>query len=187
MKIGIDIDDTLTDSTTVVREYVKKYDKDYCDDQRLVNSVEKIIRGFIGDEIIDKFFSEKSIEMSSKVQIRENAKEVIDKLRSEGNQIYIITARSDNYYKNAQEFCKNYLKEHNINYDKLIVGQMYKIETCINEGIDLMIDDAVDTCEALNKKGIKSILFTSELNKDKNTDCNRVSNWLELYDYINNM
>ena len=39
----------------------------------------------------------------------------------------------------------------------------------------------------LNKEGIKSILFTSEINKDKETHVKRVSNWLELYDVIHNL
>lgn len=187
MRIGIDIDDTMTDSTKVVREYINKYDECYCDDKHLINNLESIIRGFLVDETTKNFFQDHSLEMAYDIKIKDNVKYIIDKLRDEGNEIYIITARSDKFYRNAQELCKDYLKKHDINYDKLITSQTFKVETCKNENIDLMIDDAIDTVENVNKEGIKSILFTSEINKDKETHVKRVSNWLELYDVIHNL
>ena len=187
MRIGIDIDDTMTDSTKVVREYIKKYDKYYCNDKHLINNLESIIRGFLADEDTKRFFQDHSLEMGNDILLKDNVKETIDKLKEDGYEIYIITARSNKFYKDAQGFCEEYLKKYNIKYDKLITAQTYKVETCINEKIDLMIDDAVDTVEDLNNKGIKSILFTSELNQNKKTSAKRVSNWLELYNEIHNL
>ena len=184
MRIGIDIDDTITNSTKVVKEYVHKYDSYYSNSHKLIDGLEDIIRGFLNDDDIQRFFKDHAKEIGNDIEIKENAKEIIDKLRNEGNEIYIITARSDKFYDNSQQFCEEYLKNHNINYDKLITHQTYKIETCRNEHIDLMIDDAIDTVENLQKEGIKSILFNSEINKDKQTNVKRVNNWLEVYDYI---
>ena len=187
MRIGIDIDDTITNSCEVVEYYINKYDSDYSDNQHLIKNLGNILRGFLADEITQKFFLDHSKEMGMKIQIKENAKEVIDKLREEGNEVIIITARSNKFYQNAQEFCEEYLRVNNINYDKLVTGQTFKLDACINENIDLMIDDAVDTVEAINNYGIKTILFNSKLNKDKETSIKRVSNWLELYNEIHNL
>lgn len=187
MNIAIDIDDTLTDSTKVIRDFINRYDSDYCDDGHLIKNLGSIIRGFLIDEDTKRFFNDHAIEMGNAIKIKEDAKEVIDKLRTEGNKIIIITARSDNFYEDAQKFCEEYLKRNNINYDKLITHQTYKIEACKRENIDLMIDDAIDTCEELMKEGIKTILFNSELNNGKETSIKRVFNWNELYDYIHNL
>ena len=186
MNIAIDIDDTLTNSSDVISKYVHKYDSTYCNDGHLIDNIESIIRGFLIDEETKKFFNDFALEMGNLITIKDNAKEVIDKLRSEGNRIIIITARSDNFYEDAQKFCEEYLKKHNINYDKLLTHQTYKLEACKRENIDLMIDDAIDTCESLMDEGIKTVLFNSNLNKNKKTNVKRVDNWLELYDYIHN-
>ncbi len=185
MTIGIDIDDTITNSTQKVKEYLEKYDSDY--GNQLLNNLEEIIRGFLIDDMTKKFFNDFAETMGNEIEVKENAREVIDKLRSEGNRIIIVTARSNNFYKDAQKFCEEYLKRNNINYDKLITSQTYKIECCRNENIDLMIDDAIDTVENLNKEGIKSILFNSDINKSKETNVKRVNDWLEVYYYIHNL
>ena len=100
------------------------------------------------------------------------------------NEIYIITARSNKFYKNAYEFCNNYLNKNEIYFDKLIIGQNHKLNVCKDENILLMIDDSIDTCEKLEDNGINSLVFNSIVNSEKNTNCNRVNNWLEVYDYI---
>ncbi len=187
MNIGIDIDDTITNSSEVVKEYCYKYDSAYCTDNRLIKSFERIIRGFLDDDVVKRFFNDHARNIGNDIKIKENAKEVIDKLRSKGNKIFIITARSDKFYENAQKFCEEYLKRNNINYDKLITGQTFKIETCKNEKIDLMIDDAIDTCEELAREGIKTILFNSEININKETSVKRVDNWNQLYNEIQNL
>ncbi len=50
-----------------------------------------------------------------------------------------------------------------------------------------MIDDAIDTCEDVRKLGMNSLVFNSEINKDRNTICDRVSSSKEIYNYIHNM
>ena len=55
-KIGIDIDDTITDSSSLVKEYVEKYDEYYSDCQILKNRMQDIMRGFFNHEAIVKFY-----------------------------------------------------------------------------------------------------------------------------------
>ena len=53
-----------------------------------------------------------------------------------------------------------------------------------------MIDDGVDTCDDLNKNGIKALLYTTDVNKDIKTISKRVNSWTEVYnkiqDYLKN-
>ena len=145
------------------------------------------MRGTLKDKTLSLFFQNHSIEISNHIKLKKDAKKVINKLHDEGHEIIIITARSDNYYKDAQEYCSNYLKKNGIHYDKLITAKVYKDKLCKNEHIDLMIDDAIDTCESVEKMGMKGLVFNSEINRNKQTICNRVNNWAEVYDYINNL
>jgi uncharacterized HAD superfamily protein len=46
--------------------------------------------------------------------------------------------------------------------------------------IDLFIDDSVEHCEDVNKVGVRSIVFTSRVNKETPTNIERVNDWLEL-------
>ena len=49
-----------------------------------------------------------------------------------------------------------------------------------------MFDDGIDTIESLNKSNIKGAVFTSRLNKERETSSDRVNSWNELYNYIQN-
>lgn len=180
MNIGIDIDDTITNSTEVIREYVIKYDTEYSNSKELVNNLNKIVRGFKGSNIIERFFIDHCLEMMGKVKVKEHASEVISNLRKNGNKVFIITARSDKYYGDTTKYIQDYLGKNNIDYDVIIHSQVHKLKACQDNKIDIMFDDAVDTCDTLNKNGIKAYLFTSEINKDLPTISPRVDSWYDV-------
>ena len=50
MRIGIDIDDTTTNSTKTVREYIEKYGNNYCDDNYMIKNIDIILRGFFEND-----------------------------------------------------------------------------------------------------------------------------------------
>lgn len=181
MNIGIDIDDTLTNTNEASEEYVLKYEREH---PNIKLDHYKLIRGKLDTPELKKFFSENVRSICDNVSIKENAKKIIDKLRNEGNKIYFITARSNTYFNDAYKYVEDYLKKNDINYDKIITSHTYKVQICKDEEIDFMFDDGIDTIESLNKNNIKGAVFTSRLNKDIETSSDRVSSWLELYDYI---
>ncbi len=183
-KIAIDIDDTITNSSKVIRKYAMLYQDKYTNDKILTKKLDEVLRGIFNDDAIKEFFKEYACEMANKCKIKFNAKKVINKLHKQGHQIYIVTARSDNYYIDSYNFCKNYLDKKKIKYDKLITSQLYKVKVCQEESIDIMIDDAVDTCDSLNNVGIKAFLYNSKLNKNKKTISTRVNSWNEVYKQI---
>lgn len=180
LTIGIDIDDTITNSNRVVRYYINKYSKD----KELIANVEGVIRGNYVSEGTKTFYRKHSELIGNKIKVKKNAREVIKKLHDEGHKIIIVTARDNNYYTDAYKFSYEYLTKNGIVFDKLITAQPYKKEICIKEKIDIMIDDAVDTVDSIHEVGIKTILFDSSINKNKKTKSKRLNNWKDIYNYI---
>ena len=186
MNIGIDIDNTITCSIETILEYLEIFKKDYLKDGNLEDVFMEFINGSIHNPIVRSFYHNNCLDMASKFELKENAKEIIDKLHEEGNRIVIITARSDENYIDAYKYCEDYLKDKKIYYDKLIVAQQTKVQACIDEQIDIMIDDSIDICEEARAVNVNSLVFNSKVNQHRVTNLPRVSTWKEAYEYIQN-
>ena len=181
MKIGIDIDDVLTNTSQKLKEYLEKYEKSGDGKKYIV----EIMRGEAPTQNIKDFFKNYSSEIFKNATLKSNAKEVIDNLIKNGNQIIFITSRGEKLFPNSEKITLEYLKNNNINYSNIIFNSMEKQYDCVNNNIDIMIDDSVKNCELVSNVGIKTIVYTSEVNKNINTSIERVENWIELNDKIN--
>ena len=107
-------------------------------------------------------------------------KEVIDYLKAQGHELYIITARG-RYGKRQISLTKRRLVKERIKVDGYCFSQIDKVNTCKMLGIDLMIDDGYEVVESLSKSGIKCFQFIAdrtELVKNKNVE--PVYNWGEI-------
>lgn len=187
MKIGIDIDDTITNSSKVFIKYAKKY-----------NEKNKIIYKINTNELNQaKAFgwSTKNQQEFKKIYLKEilekatpnkNAVKIIKELKNNKNEIYFITARSDAEVPNMYEFTKAWLTKNHIPFDKLIVNCVNKANECQKEEIDIFIDDNYDMCEEVNKKmKIQVMLYTTTYNKKYiNLPFKRVNNWQEIKNTI---
>ena len=122
-------------------------------------------------------------EVLVNAKAKENASEVLQKLKQEGNEIIIITARTEKAYNEPYETSYKFLVHNNIPFDKLLVGKLNKGQACKEEGIDIFIDDNLDNCYNIKKYGIDVILYDSPLNQDNN-DFKRVKNFNELYEIL---
>ena len=69
-------------------------------------------------------------------------------------------------------------------FDKLIVGSIDKGKACVENKIDVFIDDHVDFCEGVAKTTTKVLIFNSPDNQQK-TKYKRVYDWNEVYREIN--
>ena len=179
--IGIDIDDTITNSNKVIRHYINKFSND----DELKNNVEGIIRGNYVSDGTKKFYKKNSEKIGNAIKIKKHAREIIKQLHDDGHKIIIVTARDNNYYDDAYKFSYEYLTKNGIVFDKLFTAQTYKTKLCIREKVDIMIDDSVDIVDDTQSVGIKSILFDSSINKNKKSKAKRLNNWIEVYKYIN--
>ena len=153
MRIGIDIDGVLTDVERWQLDYGSKfYYERY--QKEIVNfegyDTNQIFN--VDDKLDEEFWREYFKEYSLNVEARKFANEVIDKLKQDGNEIYIITARGSFLSHSAdvmsveenQQIVLNWLKNNNINYDKIIFSPEDKLNICKENKIDLMIEDKVD-------------------------------------------
>ncbi|MGN1352840.1 MAG: hypothetical protein ACI4WF_02100, partial [Bacilli bacterium] len=104
MKIGIDLDDTLTDIQDDLLNLAFKYDKTLRG-KGIIN----FDKPFIGEkfdwssEERDYFFKNYRLEVVKKARLRTNALETLNELKRRGYEIVIITARSDKYYSDPYQ------------------------------------------------------------------------------------
>lgn len=185
MNIGIDIDDTINNLHDILikkgTEFNKKEnikyeikDNEWCWD-----------KAFGWDDLTAKKFLNENIENAYlNAGIKENASEVINKLHAEGNKIIIITSRGEDHCPNAYKISETWLKGKNVQFDKLIVGSIDKGKACVENKIDVFIDDHVDFCEGVAKTTTKVLMFNSPYNQQE-TKYKRVYDWNEVYREIN--
>ena len=190
MNIGIDIDNTITEikeENNAAYEYaiklgknIKNADNPFEDIKKNGDTYKKKFQ-FSYDEL--KYFL-KNIqeEITNNAKPRDNAVEIINRLRKEGHKIFIITARDSEFHDDPYLLSKNWLDKNNIEYDKIIVNAREKGTVCKNENVDLFIDDQLNNCLDVLTKGIKVIRISDEISKNK--DIIDLKNWNEIYDYI---
>ena len=177
--IGIDIDDTITNTNCLVRRYFRN-----SKDKELIDNMDDIIKGFYVNEKTVEFYKSLNGVFLNQVKLKKDVVEVIDQLHSIGYKIIFITARNDEYYGDAYKMCSNFLEKNGIKYDKLIVDCTYKTKILKEEKIDILIDDVIDIIDEAKDIGVDSILVSSSLNRGKKTKGKRVNNWNEIYKYI---
>ena len=196
MRIGIDIDGVLTDVERWQLDYGSKfyyerYQKEIVDFEGY--DTNQIFN--VDDKLDEEFWREYFKEYSLNVEARKFANEVIDKLKQEGNEIYIITARGSFLSHSAdvmsveenQQIVLNWLKNHHINYDKIIFSPEDKLDICKENKIDLMIEDKVDNINKISKI-IPVICFHAGYSKNcKNSNIIRCYSWYDIYSKINKL
>lgn len=184
MRIGIDIDDTICDSWNTIIPIISDYFK--INEQEIRNS-DKAYFEVLNCSLDEwyKFVREKFELLAPYFELKENAVNIINKLKEEGNKIIFVTARSNNGYSDPYKISYDYLTINNIKFDKLIVNGYDKGKICKQESIDLFIDDNINNCQNISSYGIDILLFDANFNRKCN-DFKRVYNWNEVYEYIKN-
>lgn len=180
MRIGIDVDDTITETWKYVKpHFSKKFNID-------LQTLDKYSYSKGLSCSLDEYYAffRKSIQQYlPNVPIKKDVGKYINKLRKNGHEIYFITARSEHDMDNPYEVTKNYLDKNKIQYDHILVGCSEKDKIALENNIDLFIDDSVKNCTKVNNVGIKVILFSATYN-EYCIDFEKVQNWEELYNLI---
>ena len=180
MVIGIDIDDTITNSSELIMEYARSFFK--LDDINLINNILNAPK--IEGQLLE-FYSKYLPEMIEKYTVKDNAVEVINRLKDKGYKIVIITARGYTVtHDNLDVITIEYFSKHGIHADEIIFKTVNKRDVCIEKNIRVLVDDSIKTLESLKDTEIEPILFDSIINKDTSTDIKRVYSWLELEEQI---
>lgn len=184
MNIGIDIDDTINNLHDILikkgTEFNKKENIKFD-----INSNQWHWDKAFGwnDQIAKKFLDENIENAYLNAGIKENAAEVINRLHTEGNKIIIITSRGAEHLKNAYEISEKWLRDNNVYFDKLITGATDKSIYCIENDIDVFVEDLAENCRGVSKTKAKVFIFNSPYNQAE-TEFKRVYNWAEVYKEI---
>ena len=188
MIIGIDIDDTITDTYEVMINYAQKYTIDVLKREPILKDgncnthfyTQYLLDWKDGEDLgFLKGYYEKIL---NEVKPKTLAVEYLKKLHDEGNKIVLITARWVTDEFDVVEATQNWIKRNNIPCDKLIVNAENKLIAAKQENIDIFIDDSFKNCKMVSEGGIKTYLMDTRTNKgliDENIE--RVCSWPHLY------
>jgi len=188
MIIGIDIDDTISDTTEVMFNCCQKYITEELKREPVVEEEAKYTHHFI--EVIhglsreqkEDFFKKYYEYIVDNVIPKTCSVEYLKKLKEEGNKIVLITARFEIKEFDVIEATKRWLQKYEIPYDETVFNAESKIEAAKNANIDVFIDDSYKNCEDMSKNGIKAFLMDSRGNRGLETKgFERVYSWPHLY------
>ena len=191
MKIGIDIDNVISNFNEVLLNEFLNHDKKLRN-TGIINNDVYITRGMFdwSKEELDEFYYNNIERIAKSLNVLENAPEYIRKLKEEGNEIYIISGRDNGEYSDPYKMTFDWLNKYNIVYDKLILNNAYnsleKAKICLENDIDIMIDDSTRILIEVDNSGIIALLMDTPYNRKEN-DLKRVHNWKEIYEFITSL
>ena len=188
MNIGIDIDGVITDIEPYVFECGAKLLYEKGRSLENINKEKYETYEIYGWDRHDEheFWDQYMIEYYKNAPIRIYAAEIIKKLKEQGHNIYIITARGiseQDIYSYLKDITKEWLKENEIYYDELFFEKDKK--KIIQEyGIELMIEDYAENIKKLENE-CDILVFDCIYNKEI-TNHKRVNSWYEILYLIEN-
>lgn len=189
MRIGIDIDNTITHTRESIIDYAVKFNGASNIDADVIPKGYTMEECFGWDEELTHcFFDTYLTTIYENVLPKADAIDVINYLNQD-NSIFLITARNK-FYPRIEEITLNWLRKQGLQYDELIMNSTdnmhhcSKLGLCMQYELDLMIEDHHDISLEICRH-IPVLMFDYPYNahiNDKNIT--RVSNWLEVRDII---
>ena len=164
MNIGIDIDNTLTNTSIVSNALVRE---------------DKLYHGVLDYHDLSKeeakdFLSKYLEQVVWDIDIKEDALEVLKYWKNKGYKLIFITARGVEETNNKSNIKSIYLT---------ILYFISKGITCKKYNLDLFIDDKERVLDDVKNAGIKTLRITD----DKESKHDIVHNWQEIKDYVDSL
>ena len=191
MNIGIDIDGVLIDFESFSTNYGSKM----CIDEgwKLEIDIQQYWENKKynwSKEQEEKFWNKYLAHYVENSEVRKFAPEIIEKLKKQGDNIYIITARNEDglpkeKYGQMQDMTKKWLDKNNIKYDKIIFSSdNEKVNECIKNNIDIMIEDSPKNILSIALK--KPVIKYECIYNQNITGPNIITaySWYQIYDII---
>ena len=189
VKIGIDIDDTTFLTVKSMLKYDDQYEEEISgiptnrDSFGLIKNryYLKVLYGW-DDTTKFAFFQKYYKNVLEECELLPDADKVIQQFKEKGDTIHFITARLMNIGGcNTEKITKRSLADFHIPYDSLDLHINDKLAFFQEQGIELCIEDSYETCRQLTDHGIKSILMTTKMNCEIDSqEIVRVNNWKEI-------
>lgn len=192
MNIGIDIDNTITNTREIILDYVRKFDQENHLNTKIDLSQYSLEESLRWDaELLHRFLKTYLADIYTHVKPKPHAIEVIKDLH-QYHSIILITSRNQRDLS-ITESTLEWLSRHRLTYDKLIMNNtenmhhFSKLSACLENDIDLMIEDHHDLSLELSEK-IPVLMFDYPYNNHLDvTNIKRVQDWLEVKSIIKNL
>ncbi|MDF9406912.1 MAG: 5' nucleotidase, deoxy (Pyrimidine), cytosolic type C protein (NT5C) [Pelotomaculum sp. PtaB.Bin013] len=177
MRVGVDIDGVLADSLPLwVRELNRYFNKNkQVEEIHLYN----IIQTFeITATELKAFIEQKGRFLMSAACPVKGAAHYLSMIKKY-HHICIVTARREAYKQETQAW----LRRHGMLYDELVLlGSYKKDETCLEKGLDVMVEDTLEVGLELSAAGIPVILMDAPYNRGNLPGLiYRKHSWFEIY------
>ena len=190
LKVGIDLDGVVFDSETTFRTYEELYDIDELKGNNLISREEPKFqtRYNWNNEEQKRFIEKYFLEVSKNSSLMSGFKIIYEKLKQLDLELIVITARGG-YILEMKDDAIRILNENNITFDKYYWSQSDKLDICLKENIDIMIDDDYRIITKLASNEIKTLYFrdTNMKKLEENNFIKEVNNWGDIYRYFVNI
>lgn len=188
MVIGIDIDDTISDTCEVMLNYAQEYTIDVLKREPILESkscnnhfyIQYLHNWKEGEDI---GFLECAYEkIITEAKPKTLAVKYLKKLHDEGNKIILITARWEAKNFDVKKTTEKWIEANDVPCDKLILNAENKLIAAKQENLDIFIDDSFSNCQMVSSSGIKTFLMDTRFNVGLNDEkIERVFSWPHLY------
>lgn len=178
MRIGVDIDGVVADSYSYwLGELNKHYDKDI----KAIYQYEMHLIFDVPWEDMNKFFNDNVERLFIGPSPMPGARHGLELLQQE-HEIVLVTARREV----EEEITLRWLKLHQIPYNQLfVVGDRSKAEICLEQVIDIFIEDYAVNAKLIAEVGCPVLLFDAPYNRvDLPKGVQRCYNWGQVVQKI---
>lgn len=188
MKIGIDLDGVLFDSEKLFRTYCEIYDIEELKRNSIEDNKKLMFqeRYSWSKEEKEKFFEKYLEEIMMSANFMPGARKVLGLLKKEGHELIVITARGTGNPKSIG-YTKTIFRQNNMKFfDKYCWASKNKAKVCIEEKVDLMIDDSPENCKKIAQNNI-NVIYLKDAPSYEIEDSKYLKtlyNWGEIYRYI---
>lgn len=189
MIIGIDIDNTITHTTEMILHYAQMFGR-----EQGLNTTPDLRYYYLEDvlgwdkRVADDFLDNYLGRIYTNMRPKDQAVEVIGELKKQ-HELILITSRNRKFPA-VEEVTKNWLKQHGVQYDRLILNQtsnmhfFSKLDVCQENGVEVMIEDHYELVSEISPH-LPVIMFEYPYNQHlKNDNIIPVNHWREVAGWL---
>ena len=178
MRIGLSLDDTICRTSEIFRNRIETFASNHH-----LNPLDIMNDDYLKNEYFDEYLE----DIYTNVEVKKNVGDIIKRLRSKGNKIYIITARNNKdskKIKDVEKLTQDWLERNHIEVDELITSsdKDQRVSTCKIHKIDLMIENNPYNYKLITQAGTECLLFDDQ-GKYQLKD-HYMSTWNDIETYI---
>ena len=192
MNIGIDIDDTISQSFEQIFANSQRFDIEVVGGTGEPKNYGKIDNHNYIETMyphwtkkhFELFWSTYFMGVLTKAKPKDYAPEIIHKLKQDGNRIILITSRYEEIEGKTiiEDATKEWLEKNKMIYDELVMNSQNKLIIAQEKKIDLFIDHRIAHCRKMQEGQIKTFLYTTTCNQGCEVpDLERVYSWPQIY------